>query len=144
MRPRGVQLPAWLETFIQESAECFEPQRESARAGYVCTCADDGWRVQMFLGMTELVGGSADGANILTAFGFDLERARDCFEAINEITWHAALADSEASIDGDSDARVVITGAVAGQAVSLEILLNPPTEMGPGLLKYLDGRCELV
>ncbi len=144
MRPRGVQLPEWLETFIHEAAECFEPERESARAGYVCSCADDGWMVQMFLGRTELVGGSEDGANILTAFRFDLDLIRDSFDVIREITFNAVPNDDGAMFGSQGDSQVVIAGAVNGQAVTLEILLTPPVEMGPGLLEYLDGRRELV
>lgn len=143
-RPRGVQLPEWLQLFIETAAECFEPAGESARAGYVCSCLADGWSVQLFLGMTEVVGGQEDGARIPTAFSFDVDRARSCFDEVHEVCLQRAIDVRQTTVNGGSNISAVFNGTVSGQILTLEILEQPPEEMGPAMLQFADGRCELV
>lgn len=143
-RPRKLQLPDWLKSFIQDAAECFEPERESARAGYVCSCFNDGWTVQLFLGLTEIVGGPEDGAKLPTGFQYDLETARDLFEEIERVCVHENPDSLDLTGRLTSEATAVISGSIEGQQVTLEILHRPPAGMGPGLLLHWDGRCEVV
>lgn len=143
-RPRGLQLPDWLKAFIQEAADCFEPDRESARAGYVCSCINDGWMVQLFLGLTEVVGGPEDGANLPTGFRYDLETARHLFDEIRNVCWCENPDGYYQAGDLASEATAVISGQIGDQFVTLEVLHRPPADMGPGLLLHMDGRCEVV
>ena len=140
-RSRGLQLPEWLEAFIVTAAEQFEPETESARAGYVCSWADDGWNVTLFLGMTEVVGGAADGANLPTGFRFDLEAIRDCFDRIDNVTWQGVPNGCGCNRSGVDEAAIIIDGMLHEQRLRLEVTLRPPSDVGPGLLMDADGRC---
>ncbi len=142
--PRGVQLSEWLQSFIQEAAECFEPDRESARAGYVCSCVNDGWMVQLFLGLTEVVGGPEDGASIPAGFRFDLEAARSLFDEVGDVFLDGTSDKSSQTDDLMGETMAAIAGKVGGHSVTLEVLHRPPADMGPGLLQYTDGRCEMA
>lgn len=143
-RSRGVQLPKWVQSFIESAAECFEPVQGSARAGYVCSCLSDGWNVQLFLGTTEVVGGPDDGANIPAAFTFNVDRVRCCFDEVYDMCVQRSLDVRQPTCNGSSDTSTIINGMINGQFLTLEILEKPPAEMGPAMLQHSDGRCELV
>ncbi|MGD9853745.1 MAG: hypothetical protein AB7U20_02220 [Planctomycetaceae bacterium] len=138
-RPRGLQLPEWLERFIEDVAEHFEPEIEAARAGYVCSCSDDGWRVTLFLGTIEVVGGPDDGANLPAGFRFDLEAVRSRFDRMDRIIWEAFPAGCQGNPSGVDDSRVAVEGVLNGQRIHLQVSLRPPANVGPGLLKNANG-----
>lgn len=139
-RLKGLQLPEWMETFIERAVDQFEPESEAARAGYVCSCGDDGWQVTLFLGMTELVGGADDGARVPTGFQFDLHTIGDCFDRVERVMWLALPAGCQSNSSDIDESSLVIDGIVKGQRVQLCVALRPPEEIGPGLLRDADGR----
>ncbi len=140
-RSRGLQLPKWLQAFIGAAAEYLEPESDEARAGYVCSCTDDGWKVTLFLGMTETVGGADDGAHLPTGFRADVEAIRDCFDRVDHVIWEGAPSGSDSNPMGVDRAAIIIDGILQGQPLQLELALRPPNGIGPGLLMDADGHC---
>jgi hypothetical protein len=139
-RSRKPQMPDWLQTFVWQATEHFDPIGGTARAGYVAALEGDRWVVRLFLGETEVVGGPRDGAVIPTAFTFDLEAVRRSFESIGRLEWHGLPAGSIPQQLRD-DATIAIDGIVAGNDLRLLINLRAPADMGPGLKQQLDGSC---
>ncbi|MBX3438513.1 MAG: hypothetical protein KF861_13560 [Planctomycetaceae bacterium] len=138
-RSRGLQLPRWLERFIEEAAAHFEPETDAARVGYFCSCVAGGWQVALFLGAIEIVGGPEDGASFPSGFHFDLEALRDQFDRVDQITWKG-LPQGCAGNDSDIDeASVVVEGVVNGHGLQLQVMLRPPGTVGAGLLMDANG-----
>lgn len=131
-------MPEWLQTFVWQATEHFDPIGGTARAGYVAAFEEDRWIVRLFLGDTEVVGGPRDGALIPTAFAFDLEGIRDCFERISRFEWHGLPSGSIPQQIRD-DATIAIDGTVTGQSVRLLVNLRAPEDVGPGLKQHSDG-----
>ena len=138
LRSRKPQMPHWLQTFVWQATEHFDPIGGTARAGYIATHADHRWIVRLFLGETEVVGGPRDGAVVPAAFTFDLESLRDSFEAITRLEWHGLPAGSLPEQSRD-DATIAIDGIVSGHFVRLLVDLRSPADMGPGLKQHADG-----
>ena len=139
-RTRKSPMPHWLQTFVWQATEHFDPIGGTARAGYVATREDNRWIVRLFLGETEVVGGPRDGAVVPAAFSFDLEALRDSFEAITRLEWHGLPADSLPEQIRD-EATIAVDGIVSGHVVRLLVDLRSPADMGPGLKQYADGSC---
>lgn len=137
---RGFRLPHWLESFIAQMAEHFEPETEAARAGYSCTCTRDGWEVTLFLGTIEVVGGPEDGANIPIGFRFDVDRVRRHFDHVERIHWMALPAGCEANRTGVDESVLDVEGTLHGQRLRLQVSVRPPADVGPGLLRQAGGR----
>jgi hypothetical protein len=137
-RIRKPQMPNWLQTFVWQATEHFDPIGGTARAGYIATQDDNRWTVRLFLGETEVVGGPRDGAIVPAAFTFDLEALRDSFEAITRLEWHGLPAGSLPEQSRD-EATMAIDGIVSGHIVRLLVDLRSPVDMGPGLKRQADG-----
>jgi hypothetical protein len=137
-RFRKPEMPHWLQTFVWQATEHFDPIGGTARAGYIATQDDNRWTVRLFLGETEVIGGRRDGAVVPSAFTFDLEALRDSFEAITRLEWHGLPAGSLPEQTRD-DATIAIDGIVSGHIVRLLVDLRAPAEVGPGLKRQADG-----
>lgn len=134
-------LPRWLRNFIWKATDHFDPIGGTARAGYVVSEEADRCIVRLFLGETEIVGGSRDGAVVPTAFTFDLEELRKHFDKIERMEWHGLPAESIPQQNRD-DATIAVDGTVKGNELRLLINLRSPGEMGPGLKQDPDGTCR--
>jgi hypothetical protein len=137
-RSRKQQMPNWLQAFVWQAADHFDPIGGTARAGYIATHEDNRWIVRLFLGETEVVGGSRDGAIVPAAFTVDLEALRDSFEAITRLEWHGLPAGSLPAQTRD-EATIAVDGIVSGHVVRLLVDLRSPADMGPGLKRQADG-----
>ena len=131
-------MPNWLQAFVWNAAEHFDPLGSLARAGYVASEEQGRWVVRLFLGETEVIGGPNDGAIIPTAFALDLEAVRREFERIDRIEWHGLPAGSSSKQTRD-EATLAVDGAVHGRDLRLLISLRAPADMGPGLKQMTDG-----
>jgi hypothetical protein len=140
----GLQMPAWLQEFVEQAAEHFEPETPAARAGYICSCTQTGWRVVLFLGMIELVGGADDGAVVPTGFQFDVDAVHALFDRIDRMTWQALPAGCQRNPADADEASLMIDGVLNEQPLQLVVALRPPAEIGPGLLRNLNGHCTPV
>jgi hypothetical protein len=137
-RPGKVQMPDWLQAFVWQATEHFDPIGGTARAGYVAALEGGRWVVRLFLGETEIVGGPRDGAVMPTAFTFDLESIRRSFESISRLEWQGLPSGSVPQQLRD-DATIAIDGTVAGHDIRLLISLRAPADMGPALRQQPDG-----
>ena len=134
--------PEWLTALIEELAEFFEPLTDVARVGFDCRMEDGKWAVRMYLGRTEIVGGSQDGHAKPISFELNLQEVVNRFERIDEFTWSVFPEDSEHA--EEPRAYATIGGIAKGNPVRFYFFSVAPHEAGPGMRVYQDGRFEPV
>jgi len=135
--------PEWLTGFIEGIAALFEPLADDGRAGYDCRLVDDRWVLEMYLGATEMVGGSEDGQLRYTNFQFDLDGLCERFDRLDRFCW-TAIPDAPDESGGAPRSSVMISGTVNKEPLRLHIYSMPPTDAGPGFREFADGRREPV
>lgn len=135
--------PAWVTQFVNNAAELFEPIDDVGRVGFDCQVADDCWEVALYLGSTEIVGGKEDGQFRFSGFDFDLRALIGQFHEVENIQ----LATSD---DGGDDSpsvlrsNVMIEGRIDDNRIRVRVHSIPPGDVGPGLRRHVDGRCDPV
>lgn len=136
--------PDWLNRFVADVAELFEPLAEVARVGFECRPDEvEGWQIGLFLGRTEIVGGRNDGRAELCNFTYDVHGLIRRFDSIDELRLFALpQGNSEAQLN--PVAFVSVHGLVETHRLTLRIFTIPPDEAGVGLRRFTDGRCETV
>lgn len=142
--PPGLAVPAWLARFIDEAAQLFEPFRGVARAGYECFHVGDEWEVSLYLGSSETMGGAQDGRLSPVNFRFDLKGLLNLFDTVTSYVWNALPDVGEFFDDEPLVSFIAIEGLKGGKTVRLQLHATSPTETGPGLRTYDDGRFELA
>lgn len=135
--------PRWLSDFINEIADLFDPYSGLARAGFDCRLVDEQWITDIYLGTRKMVGGGEDGRIRYTNFRFDLHALIQRFEIINRLDWHA-LPEAGETGHTTSNSFLAIDGHVYNNPLLLQIFSIPPTEAGPALWQYPDGRCDPI
>lgn len=130
--------PEWLQNFIADLAELFEPTEDVARAGFECEASEEGWRVGLFLSRVEIVGGRYDGKTELCQFSYNLQELRRRFEKVDEFRMTALPKDDRES----AISFVEIRGQVEKTDIQLKIYSTPPQSAGIGLRRHLNGQCE--
>ncbi len=138
--------PDWLNRFIVDVAELFDPFEEVARVGFECRPdEDEGWQVGLFLGRTEIVGGRNDGRAEWGNFTFDVKRLVERFESVEDFRLFA-FPKGDARIGSEllPCAFLTLHGLVESQRLTLRVFTIPPQEAGIGLRRFTDGRCETV
>lgn len=130
--------PVWLTELINRTVEFFEPLSDVARVGYDCRATEDMWQVGLYLGTTEVVGGSRDGQSRPTNFQFDLSQLLDLFSSIERFHWYA-LPDAAEDDEEAASSYVLLEGHVGENPVRMLIHSVPPTAAGPGFRSYPDG-----
>lgn len=134
--------PAWVTEFVNAAAELFEPMDEVGRVGFDCQVADDCWEVALYLGSTEIVGGREDGQFRYSGFDFDLRALMAQFHEIENIQMSAG--DEAAEISSLLRAMVTIEGRIDANRLRVRVHSIPPGDVGPGLRRHVDGRCDTV
>jgi hypothetical protein len=135
--------PEWVTAFIDNVADLFEPMFDDGRVGFDCQPIEDRWIVGMYLGGTEIVGGCDDGQFQHTDFQFDLMQLTELFSQVDELQWSAFPHRP----DGDqmpASSFITVEGRVGEHAIRLQLYSVPPTDAGPALRQYQDGRCTPV
>lgn len=131
--------PAWLSTFVHQTAALFEPLTGVAKVGYQCEMTPDGWEARLYLGSTEIVGGRDDGQSRLISFEFDFGRLTEGFTRVDEFRWNVcSTSDSAAS------SFVTLRGHVDQNPVCLKLYSRPPRDAGPAFRQRSDGTLEEV
>jgi hypothetical protein len=133
--------PQWVTDLIDQISELFDPHTEVARVGFDCRVVDGRWEVGLYLGRTEMVGGRHDGSAELVNFRFDLLRLSRYFTTVERLEWDA-MPQASASTGTTKNSLVVLDGTWESHPVTLQIHAIPPEQIGPGLKRYPDGRCE--
>jgi hypothetical protein len=132
--------PEWLQHFIADLAELFDPAEDVARVGFECLPTETGWEVGLFLSRVEIVGGRFDGKAELCQFSYNLKGLRDRFEEITDFQL-TALPKSDRE---EAFSFVQVQGLVESTPVSLKIFSIPPQDAGIGLRRHTNGQCETV
>ena len=141
-RQRPVR-PDWVTSIIHEVAELFEPRKGVGRVGFDCRFNEDRWEVTLYLGKKEIVGGKDDGQARFVDFGFDLSRLYRFFNLVERFDWNVPCS-SGAHGENHATSSVMIEGYWGQNPVRLKFFATPPSQVGPGLRDYADGRCEPV
>lgn len=132
--------PQWLSDVIVRWSSLFEPYEGAGRIGFACEPDDDhGWRVRLYLGTTELVGGKHDGEWRQPGFELDFSKLTDEFTQLESFKWNV----SAPGIDG-SHSFVTIGGMIGESFVEVKVYSRPPRDAGPAFRKHLDGTVEQV
>ena len=131
--------PEWLKDFVQRAAVLFEPLTNVGRVGYDCQFDERGWTVCMYLGTTEIVGGSRDGQIDHAAFRMDLTAITSLFATIVRFEWYS-VEDRTAVTGTPLKSLICVHGEVStGETVRLELMALPPQSIRPGLHCRPDG-----
>ena len=142
-RSRGMR-PEWVTEFVNQAADLFEPLSDVARVGYDCKLADDRWVIGLFLGRIEIVGGREDGSTQPPGFEFDVLGLIARFTEVERVRWNALPAEREEAETFLATSFLAIEGRIGDHPLRVQVYSVPPSEMGPGLRKYPDGRCDPV
>lgn len=144
-RAKKDRKPLWLNHFIEDTADLFEPETETARVGFESHFNEEHWRVHFYLGDAEFIGGMLDGKRQRIAFDFDLKQLLDSFEVVE------SLRNRLVACEGQTDEEctmIEVTGLLhshfGGERLVVGILSRPPLEAGPGVRIYQDGSIEPV
>jgi hypothetical protein len=136
--------PAWVTQFVNSAAELFEPVEDVGRVGFDCQIVDDCWEVALYLGSTEIVGGREDGESRYSGYYFDVRALMALLHEVEEMQL-ASTADSDYE-DVASVPRTVLTidGRIDENRLRVRVHSIPPADVGPGLRRHVDGRCDPV
>lgn len=140
--PQPRELPEWLQGFVADVAELFEPFRGVARPGFECHWGEDRWEVSVFLGKSEVVGGAQDGGLLPVNFRFDVQQLPALFERLDALRWNAIPDCGTTDDEGLPLSFLVAEGVVCGQPITLQVHAAPPEAIGPGTRRLADGACS--
>ena len=130
--------PAWLDRFVADAAELFDPLSGLGRVGYRSEPGEDGWAVALFLGATEIVGGPGDGLVAPARFRFDADGLAALFDAAPAIGLDVRPQTTAQGVEG-VDAALTLAGAVDGHPLTVTVLSAPPAGAEPGFKRYAGG-----
>ena len=130
--------PPWLDRFVADAAELFDPLTGLGRVGYRSEPGEDGWAVALFLGATEIVGGPGDGLVAPARFRFDANGLAALFDAAPAIGLDVQPQVNAHGVDG-VDAALTLAGAVDGHPLTVTVLSAPPEGAVPGFKRYAGG-----
>ena len=136
--PRKIPRPAWVDAFIADAAELFDPLSGLGRVGFRTEPVAGAWGVALFLGATEIVGGPGDGLVAPARFRFDATALAALFDAPPTIDLHVEPVLAAGGVDG-IEAALCLSGEVAGQPLTVSVLSLPPDGAAPGFKRYAAG-----
>ncbi|NOX54717.1 MAG: hypothetical protein GXP27_09815 [Planctomycetes bacterium] len=123
--------PKWLEDLANRVASLMRAADVLAPIGchfFHARFPKDQWEVTLFVGKTETVGGSQDGATTLSPFTLDLAQLMDLFSEVESFHWQALKL-------GPTDElgpHISVEGYYKGVAVWLRVLAEPPARFELG------------
>ena len=138
----GDSRPNWLVELIDRAAVLFEPLMSVSRVGFDCWPTEDHWVLYLFLGDTEIIGGSDDGRLDPPEFHFDLLALFELLDDVQSSQWTVfPVADDET---GSDRSFVSLMAKYQGNPVCLRLLSIAPGHAGPGLKLFPNGDRETV
>ncbi len=135
--------PEWVSAFVDQVADLFVPLDKDGRVGYECKMNDRGWKIKMFLGMTEIIGGQHDGSSHPANFEFDVSQLISIFDKIDIMKWET-YPDSTDPNHYQNHSLVIVEGMLEEHFVQLELHSVPPGDIGPGFKEFPNGERSLV
>jgi hypothetical protein len=139
--PRRATPPDWLRTLLCEAAEDFDPQADTARAGYECRLTEQGWEATLFLGANEIVGGARDGQLEAIGFQLDVQSLLRRFDRVDSLAWVVTPGPNDES---PCSSRITLEGVACGEPLRLHVRSEPQPGMPAALRHHLDGRIEVT
>ena len=136
----AMRQPPWLPALLDRLCDHIEPVHGEARVGYDFN--DPRWELDLFLGRTEIVGGSLDGCSDYVSFTADIPRILSLFTKVESCDWLALPSSLDST--AESASGLFINGIWEHQPVRLALRSVPPSKAAPGLRRYPDGRYEVV
>ena len=136
--PRRAARPGWVDDFIAEAAELFDPLSGLGRVGFRTHPGEGAWHVALFLGATEIVGGPGDGLVAPARFRFDASALASLFDGVPSVELHVEPVLAAHGVDG-IEAALTLTGTVGGEALAVTVLTLPPDGAEPGFKRYAAG-----
>ncbi len=133
--------PQWLTELIGRVSELFDPADDVARVGFECRLTEQAWELWLFLGKSEIVGGSEDGQTRYANFRFDLLTLMDNFTEVDLVEWNAQPQSANPH-DGPSGSYLHIFGRIDEEPLKLMVFAVPPAEIAPGLRAHRNGTRE--
>ena len=127
--------PEWLEAFVHQISEIFEPLSSVGRVGFECQADERGWLVSMFLGTTEMIGGPRDGQIDHAGFVIDIIQLQKQFASVDRFEWYS-VKEPDSRFNEPIRSLLVMSGQLeTGQNIRLELLSSPPKYIDAGLKK---------
>jgi hypothetical protein len=143
LRSNRDKRPDWVNGLIEEAASSFEPLAGVARVGYECVPEDGVWRISLYLGSVEMVGGKSDGQTRQPDFRCDIKRVLEQFARIDELEWTVRPQGPDER-NTAQQSTITVEGLVGTSRVRLEVRSSAPETIGAGLREFPDGRVEAV
>ena len=126
--------PEWLPLFIGQAASLFEPLCSVGRVGYDCHADERGWRVCLYLGTTEIIGGPKDGQIEHASFMIDVKQLVAMFQQIHRFEWYSLSNQNDDRFNDATRSLLTIHGDTCdGNFVQLELFASPPRYVEPGI-----------
>jgi len=135
---RPAARPPWLDRFVSDAADLFDPHSGLGRVGFRSEPGEEGWAVALFLGATEIVGGPGDGLIAPARFRFDAAGLSALFDAPPTVALEVAPQLAAGVVDG-IDAALTLTGTIDGHPLTATVLSAPPEGVEPGFKRYASG-----
>ena len=140
-KKKARDLPGWLKEFIDHAANSMEPSVGVARVGYDCKITEEGWNLSLFLGETEVVGGSEDGLTRIPNFDLNLSDILGQFESVESVRW---VSRPDADFSEEQMSTVIIRGKIEDEMMTFSILDRSPESIGPGMRELMNGLLETI
>lgn len=137
--------PTWIVQLVEQTADLFEPLAGVGRVGYDCRVDEEGWRIDMFLGAIEVLGGPEDGRTRQPEFRFDIQPLLDRFTHVSDLSWNVFSGREQGEETAEPPrSYLAIDGLIDGERVRVKVLASSPAEVGPGIRELPGGRIETV
>ena len=138
-RERRDHRPEWISQFIDVAIDFFDPDSDIARVGFDCTFDEDHWRVGLFLGRTEMIGGRDDGKTHDANFEFDVLGLTGLFDSVSNISL-VARPDIVACEDVSAHGTwISVSGIYIGEKLTTDVQASAPDQAGPGFRMFPNG-----
>ncbi|QDU82712.1 hypothetical protein Pla110_44740 [Polystyrenella longa] len=135
--------PAWLIELIDSLTDLFEPMSDVGRVGFDCQFDEGEWKVSLFLGQTEFVGGLHDGLSRPTNYQFNILPLLDLISDVEKLDY-IACPDENLQTALEVESHITIRGQHQGNPLQLHILSTAPHQAGPGIRQFPNGAVDAI
>lgn len=135
--------PEWVSGFVDRVADLFVPIHQDGRVGFECMLTERGWKIIMFLGLTEMIGGRNDGSAQPADFEFHLSDLTRIFDTVELLKWETYPSTSDTN-PRQNHSLIISEGTFENNFVQLELHSVPPSDIGPGFREFPNGKRSLV
>ena len=120
---------AWLDTLVEEVADCMEAHQPMGAMGWRYQEEDESVELIVYATPVALVGGAHDGAIVVPGFSLDVQALQALFEGVTALQWQA----HGFGPDDEEGPHLSLEGTYQGHHVWLRVLAEAPDDEEPGL-----------